>query len=184
MRPQVYFIGEAYLKKHTVIGDNIDGKMLRQCIESVQEEKILPALGTALYNKLITGIDGSSLTADEQSLLDNYIQVVMKWYVLAEMPIVSSLKFTNKGVQTKTSEQSENPSMSEIFSTMKYYKQKAEFQENRMIKYLQANASATLFPEYLEPGDGCDTVHPKNKGYTCPIVLDDTPERSNGYDYE
>lgn len=181
MRPSVLFISERTLKERTVISDNIDSKILRQCIEAVQEEKVLPALGTALYNRLISGITTGPLTADETILLDDYITGVMKWFVLAELPLAIGVKYYNRNILRKTGDNSENVSMSELYDVMSYYKNKAEFQLERMIGYLKQNASSTKFAEYLNPGSGYDTIAPKKRAYSCPIVLNDSEKWTDVY---
>src|SRR5687768_5388147 len=98
MRPTVLFISEQTVKDRSVINDAVDGKMLKQVILGVQEEKIHPLLGTALYNRIIEGITGADLTANETTLLEDYLHNVMLYYVVAEMPMVLGYKFYNKNV--------------------------------------------------------------------------------------
>jgi hypothetical protein len=184
MRPKALFIDEQTLKDRTVISDNIDGKFLRQAIISVMEEKLMPALGSAFYDRLIDGIYDGDLTTDETNLLKNYITPVMQWYVLAELPMVLGLKFYNRGVLKKTGENSESLSMSEMTDVMDRYTNKAEFQKKRLINYLKANAVRDgLFAQYLETPDSVDDVTPENGGYTCPFVLDD-PNENKEQTYE
>jgi hypothetical protein len=161
MRPQVLLISSNYIKANTPVGE-IDDKTMRLTIEAVQEEKIRPVLGKELYNHVLDAVNGSTLTADETTLLDDYILPVMKWYVLAELPVASSIKFTGKGLKQRTGDNENTLDMSEMFTVMNYYKNKAEYQEERMICYLKDNTD--LFPKYLES----DT---KDNGYTCSIVL-------------
>jgi hypothetical protein len=181
MRPSVLFISEKTLKERTVISDNIDSKILRQCIEAVQEEKILPALGSALYNRLIDAITNTNLTSDESLLLDDYVSSCMKWFVLAELPLAIGVKYYNRNILRKTGDNSENVSMSELYDVMNYYKNKAEFQIERMIGFLKQNASGTKYTQYLNPGNGYDTVVPKKRAYSCPIVLNDSIKWTDVY---
>jgi hypothetical protein len=161
MRPKALFVGATYIKANTIIGE-VDDKTLKQTIEAVQEEKMLPVLGEDLYEHLVNAVHEETTTNDEETLIEDYIQTVMKWYVLAELPISSSIKFTGKGLKQRTGDNENTMDMSEIFSVMKYYKNKAEYQEQRLICYLKDNTD--LFPKYLDS----DT---KDHGYSCPIVL-------------
>jgi hypothetical protein len=108
----------------------------------------------------------------------------MLWYVMSELPMVLGIKYYNRNVLRKTGDNSEGMTMTEMRDVMDYYKSKAEFQMERMIRYLCENASETVFSQYLNPGSGSDIIQPKTNSYTCPIVLDDRPEPSRGYDYE
>jgi hypothetical protein len=182
MRPTVLFISEQTMKAKTTISDNLDSKVLNMTITMVQEEKILPYLGTALYNRLIAGITANNLTTNEQNLLNNYITNVMQWFVLAELPMTVGIKFYNRNILRKQGDQEESLDMSEMFDVMNYYKSKGEFQLTRLIQYLEQSSTTNIFPEYLNPGTGWDTIFPHRRGYTCPIVLDNTPPRRlNGY---
>jgi hypothetical protein len=186
MRPQALFISEQTLKERTVISDNIDGKFLLQVILIAQEEKMLPALGSAFYNRLVAGIYAGSLTTEETDLLNDYITPAMVWYVMAELPMAIGVKFYNRNVMRKSGENSDNLSMNEMREVMDYYNNKAEFQKKRLINYLKANAVENgLFSEYLQASDSVDDITPETGGYTCPFVLDDPSETNEQtYDYE
>jgi hypothetical protein len=184
MRPNVLFIGEQVIKDRTYINENVDTKAIRQTILMAQEEKLHPVLGTNFYNRLQDGIENGNLTQDEELLLNNYIVPVMVWYVMAELPMTLGVKYYNRNVLRKTGENSDSLSMTEMRDVMDYYKSKAEFQQERMVRHLMEYASETKYREYLYPGDGCDKLRPKAETYTCPFVLDDRPKRRYGYDYE
>ncbi len=71
---------------------------------------ILPALGTALYERLQDGIANNNLTQIETSLLDTYITPTLVYYVMSELPMGLSYQFYNKGMVRKSGEGQENPS--------------------------------------------------------------------------
>lgn len=180
MRPNVLLISEETLKSRTIISDNIDPKILRQTIIMVQEEKILNCLGSKLYDHLITAINDSTLTDDEKILIEDYVTPVMSWYCLAELPMAIGVKFYNRNVLRKTGDNDVNLSMSELTDVMNYYKNKGEFQEQRLINYLRQNAPQK-FPVYLQWGFAFDTIRPKRTGYTCPFVIPDQSRLFDAY---
>jgi hypothetical protein len=167
MKPVAYFLSEATLKERTVVSNNVDTKLLNQTIWDCQEQYIQPMLGDALYTRLVTGIDAEDLTAQEEALINDYITNALIFYVMAELPMVLGYKFYNKNILKKTAEGSESLSMSEIADLMKYYKNKAEFYAQRAIKYLEENASETLFSQYYDSED----IMPESSGYKCAFVL-------------
>lgn len=184
MRPTVLFISEQTLKDRTPINENIEPKDIRTATLIVQEEKILPCLGTALYNRLITGITEENLTADETTLMNDYIVPAMGWYVLSELPMIVNNKIFARGVVRKTGENAETLGMDEMMQVMDYYERKAENQKKRLINFLKQQSGEGKFSEYINPGSGIDTVMPESDGYTCPFVLDEYKKRVNGYDYD
>lgn len=173
MSLNILLISEAVLKDRSSIHGNIDTKLLFPVIKVAQDMYIHPILGTALYNKLLSDINVSGLTGDYKDLLDDYIIDTLIYYVLSELPDAISYQFWNKGVIRKQGDSTETPSMSELVDISQKYRTWAEFYGERLTRYLKQNASSSLFPEYLQPGDGIDTIHPENTSFTMPIYLGD-----------
>ncbi len=181
MSKNVLLLSVDILKDRTAIHGNIDDKLLYPEIKSAQDMYILPILGTALYNKIVTDIDTTgTTTGDYKTLLDNYIIDALMNYVLASLPIALPYQFWNKGVVRKQGDSTELPSMSELIDISNFYKGKAEYYGERLTKYLKATATSSLLPEYLSPGETSDTITPANSAFTSPIYLgDDYCEHKN-----
>lgn len=165
------FIGANTIKERTAVHSNIDDKSIMSEIKTAQDMFILPALGTALYNRLQDGVDNANLTIQETALLDNYITDTLVYFVLSELPVGLSYQFYNKGLVRKSSENTDVPSMTELVDIANRYRIRAEYYKQRMIKFLRANANGSLFPEYLNPGSGIDTIIPERDGYQASIWL-------------
>jgi hypothetical protein len=161
------------LKKKTAIHDNIEEKLIYPEIKAAQDLFILPMLGTALYNKILTDINTNALSGDYKTLVDDYLVDALCNYVLAELPIGLNYQFWNKGVASKTTDNSSNPSMGELFDIANKYKNRAEAYGKKAMYYLKQQASQGKFPEYLNPGSGIDTIVPDRNAYSNPIYLGD-----------
>lgn len=176
------------LKERTAIHDNIDEKLIYPEIKAVQDLFILPLLGTALFNKMLTLISSNTINdagnADYKGLLDDYLIDTLSNYVISELPLGLTYQFWNKGVAAKTTDNSNTPSMSELFDVASKYKRRAEEYAQRARLYLRQNAPK-LFPEYITPGSGVDTVIPERQGFSNPIYLGDvSPYNSEYLTYE
>jgi len=171
MSLNILMIDVVTLKKVTGLHDNVEEKLVYPEIKAAQDLFILPMLGTALYNKLLTDISNNALAGNYKILVDNYLIDTLANYVLAELPIGLNYQFWNKGVASKTTDNSNNPSMSELFSIADKYKNRAEAYAKKAMYYLKQSASQGLFPEYLNPGSGIDTIIPDRVAYTSPIYL-------------
>ena len=177
MSKNILLISDTMIKEKTALHGNVDPKLLYPEIKLAQDMFIHPLLGTALFDKIQALIEaGSFTTGDYKNLLDDYIVDTLMNYVLAELPETLSYQFYNKGVVRKTGDNAELPSMSDLASVSSRYRSRAEWYATRLTKYLKENATAQLFPEYLNPGSGYDDIHPTKQAYTCPIVLDDDYE--------
>jgi hypothetical protein len=167
------FIGANAIKERTAVHSNIDDKSILPEIKTAQDIYILPALGSALYKRLQDGIVANNLTANESALLDDYVTDALVYYVLSELPVGLSFQFYNKGLVRKTSDNSDQPNMQDLIDVANRYRSRAEFYKQRMIKYLQEVSTTNLFPEYINPGTGIDTMYPEKDGYQSSIFLGD-----------
>lgn len=175
MSANTLLISDTMIKERTSIHGNIDPKLIYPDIKVAQDMYIHPLLKTALYEKLQTIISNDTINtvpalAAYKALLDNYIVDALVYYTLADLPTTLSYQFWNKGVVRKQGQDTELPSMSELYDVGKKYGHRAEFYANRLKKYLQEKAS-TLFPEYLNPGNGIDTISGDTDAFTVSVYL-------------
>jgi len=173
-------LSDEIIKERTAIHGNIDAKLIYPDIKVAQDMYILPIIGTALYDKLqarVNAADWAGFT-DYKALLDNYIIDALMYFTLAELPTTLSYQLWNKGVVRKQGQDTDLPSMSELIDISNKYRSRGEWYANRLRLYLIQNAVAK-FPEYLQPGNGIDTVTPDNKSFSMPVYLGD--DYSNPY---
>lgn len=168
------------IKQRTALHTNVDDKLIYPEIKAAQDMYVMPLLGSALFNKIITDIKAGTLTGDYKTLVDNYIIDMICNYVLSEMPDSINYQFWNKGVATKTTEDSNTPSMSEMYAIVAKYKNRAEHYSKRCRMYLIENAP-TKFPEYINIPGGVDVVVPDRTSFSSPIYLGDEFEKPRSY---
>jgi hypothetical protein len=171
MSKNTLFISVQTIKDRTGLHANVDEKLVLPEIKTAQDMYILPALGSALYNKLQSGIEANTLSANEVILLDNYIVDCLVYFVMSELPMGLSYQFYNKGLLRKSGDNTENPSMQDMIDVANRYRSRAEFYKQRMIKYLKQNNN--LYYEYLNFGSGIDSIKPDNDGYSVSMWLGD-----------
>jgi len=166
----VLFISENKLKENSFINENVDDKLLRTTIIQVQDMQIHPILGTGLYNEIKAQITANTVTNANRDLLQDYIQPVVIWWVMADGTIPLTYKFMNKSVVKKNSENSQSADLEELITVANNFKNKAEFYTKRLIKFLESND--TIYPLYLNPGNDVDTLHPYRQAYQTGMNLD------------
>jgi len=175
MSLNILLISDTMIKERTAIHGNIDPKLIYPEIKFAQDSKILPILGTRLYNKFQTIINDGTITTDSslinyKNLLDNYLVDALMYYTLSELPVNISYQLWNKGVVRKQGQDTDLPSMSELVAISQNYLKKAEYYGNRMKLYIIQNAPQ-MFTEYLNPGMTIDTVVPEMRTFTMPMYL-------------
>jgi len=166
---QILFISEQKIKDETAIDENVDAKILRNVILEAQDMHILPLLGTGLYNDIKDEIDAGSVSSDNATLLDDYVQPALKWWVMVEGLDVMNYKFLNKGIVQQSGSETYNPSLQDIVRLMDRFRDKAQWYDTRLIAYLCANEST--YPLYTNPGTDSDTIHPRRSSYDHGIYL-------------
>ena len=92
------FIQPSEISKTTVLGGNVDTDKYMFCILNVQISVIEPLLGTLLYDKIISDIEGASLSGDYLTIYNEFVKPITKNEALAEYIEMSSYILDNGGL--------------------------------------------------------------------------------------
>jgi len=165
------FISTDRIKKDTALGGSVDDNLLLPYILMAQDRYILPVLGTDLNDKLISDIQGSSLSGAYLTLLQTYIQPALVQFAFATVLPFLRLRMVNNSVVTMSSEQGSSVSHEELKPLINASMDQAEFYRERLIDYIQNNTSS--FPEY-STNTGADLT-PTTQNYYAGLNLDVAP---------
>ena len=172
----VKFISVDYLKENTTIENNVDSSTLSPFIKKAQDTYLQQILGSSFYDHLSDAFVASSLTANEENLIRDYIQqMVAEWTLYLVLPHIN-YKLTNKAVSQQSSEFSEASTVEEIKYLRNSVRDLAEFYSERLTSYLCDNSS--LFPEYNNP-DSPENLPKNSRSYFSGIYI---PNRYYGDD--
>lgn len=166
-------ISSSYIYNNSVINSNVDEKYIVPTIDLCQKMYLIPILGTALYDEIIGQVVAGTLSANNTTLLNDYIQDVLLYYVLYEGISIFTYKIENKSVVKKSGEYSQSIDSQEVQMLRDMYKDRAEFFAERCTKFLMENANATTYNAYLTGNTGIDDVNPNKDNYTTGWVFDD-----------
>lgn len=165
----VLLMTPAYLKRHGLVDENVDDSYITPIIELCQDTFVQEILGTGLYNEIKTQIAAGSVSALNQTLLDDKVLAAMKWWVTSKVIKRTTYKLSNQGVKVFESENYVTPDSSIIGNLEEEYMNAAEYYANAATMYLIENS--TLYPLYDNPGDGIDTVIPNRNQFKSGIFL-------------
>tara|TARA_R100001443_G_scaffold57478_1_gene68199 strand:+ start:1752 stop:2318 length:567 start_codon:yes stop_codon:yes gene_type:complete len=167
------FISEDKLKSSSTINGNVDAELLKPYLKVAQDLHIHPVLGTDLYNAIQDGIQNTSLTANETTLLNDYIaDALTQWTLYEALPFLS-YKIMNADIVRKAGENSQSASKDEITFLRDIVRNTAEFYTKRMVDYLRHNN--TLFPEYTTNTN--EDMSPTKVSYTSAMNIEGTGKR-------
>lgn len=164
------FITEQFIKDNTLIDGNVDMKYITVTIADAQRMHILPILGTGLYNEIDAQIVANTLSVANTTLLNDYVQDALKYWVIFEGIDLFTYHITNKNISTKSSDNSQPIQQIDVIRLMDRNKDKAEFFSQRVTKFLIENEA--LYPLYTNAGNGVDIVQPNRNNYTCGWAFD------------
>ena len=172
---RVLFITEQFVKDNSPINGNVDDKYITTTIDLCQRKYILPILGTALFDEVSNAINNDTLdsNADLKTLVTDYVQDTLLYYVLSEGIALFTYKIENKSVVKKNSENSSPIDSQEVSMLRDMFKDNAEFFAERTTRYLMEEATPSKYANYLDAGSRVDTIHPSNSNYSTGWVLDD-----------
>jgi hypothetical protein len=166
-----FFVSTDRIKKDTALGGSVDNNLLLPYILMAQDRYILPVLGTDLNAKLISDIQGSSLSGAYLTLLQTYIQPALVQFAFATVLPFLRLRMVNNSVVTMSSEQGSSVSHEELKPLINASMDQAEFYRERLIDYIQNNTSS--LPEY-QTNTGADLT-PTTQNYYAGLNLDVAP---------
>lgn len=162
----IYFISADRLKEDTVINETTDNKLINPVILMVQDIYIQSVLGTALYDEIKTQVKDNTVTVLNKKLLDNYLQITIKYYCMAELCNPLTYRYlSNAGWGDAKPEG--NPG--QLDQIRNYYLNHAEWYAKRVVKYLQQNH--TSYPLWLEGNVTIDSIRPKKNTYQTGMYL-------------
>ena len=165
------FISTDRLKKDSSLGGSVDDNLLLPYILMAQDRYILPILGTDLNAKLISDIQGGSLTGNYLTLLQTYIQPALVQFAFATVLPFLRLRMVNNSVVTMSSEQGGTVGHDELKPLINASMDMGEFYRERLIDYIQNNTSS--FPEYSS-NTGAD-LNPTTQNFYAGLNLDVAP---------
>lgn len=140
------FIEIDRLKEFSTINENLDSKLLEPTLIAVQDLHLRQILGKNLYNELKTQIDADTVTALNQTLLNDYIEAYLLQKVVSECMLDITVKLRNKAVMTTSSDNGIVADLTQLSKMQGQYANRAEGYKNLMEEYLCENSSS--YPLY------------------------------------
>ena len=147
------------IKRYSNLSGNLDEDKIIQFVKIAQDVHLQQFLGTDLLNRLEAGVIAGDLTANETSLINNYIKDMLIHWTLVEYLPHAAYDISNRGLFKNTSETGETLSKNEVDFMIEKQRDTAENYTRRFIDYICNNSST--FPEYNTNSNG--DVHPITK---------------------
>ena len=167
-----FIISEAKLREFTDVNDNLDTAFIKNAVREAQDIHLQRLVGTALYNKILSDIDGSTLTGEYQTLVDAYIQDFLIYAAYYETLEAIYIRPRNNGLLTATGGENSVEVDRSLFNVKRQsVENKMEYYAERLVNYLlekqdslpELNENNFLYEQYPDYGSQ----------YRSPIVFRD-----------
>jgi len=130
----------------SIIDNNVDSDLITKLILRATQINVYNILGTDLFNKIVTDAGANTITGYYKTLLDDYIQDFIVYWVEYYSYTELNYKLTNKSVAQKSSDNSTPTDYSTISKIEKTKKSLADDQGKSIYNYIMNNLAQ--FPEY------------------------------------
>jgi len=148
MAQAVLLVSARKIKTFTETNDNVDEQLLLANIQVAQDLGLQGLLGTRFFNHILTAASGSTLTAQETILLEDYIQPYLLWRATWEALPTLYMRVMNKSVIVGTTEQGNAASKSDLTYLRNIHADRYGFYAQRLMDYIRNNPSD--FPIYYQ----------------------------------
>lgn len=153
-----YLITSEEIRLNTPMGGNVDSDKFMNFIVDVQVMVLEPALGTKLYDKIITDFNSDTLAGLYLQMFNDYIKPVLWHSVFAEYVKIGSIIVGNGGMYKHIAQDAETASIEDINYVAKNAQSKADTYIDRLIRFLCDQDSN--IPEYTLNQDNDYDIDP------------------------
>lgn len=127
----------AEVKNLVLSNSNFDTKYLKNHILSSQRRYLRDFLGEQYYDELTSQVAGSSLTADNSTVLEDYVKPCLAYYVVYEaLPNVRN-QITKGGIMNNISDTSEQSSFADFSHMRNDILGKADYLKEEISRYIK-----------------------------------------------
>lgn len=139
---ELLFITPQEMTNSTILSGNTDTDKYLFCILQAQITTIEPLLGSELYDKIISDIEGSTLSGLYLELYTDFIKPITKNEALAQYIEIASYLVDNGGIYKRSGENVEVVAKDEVQYLSGKYKSLAQMYVGRFEKWICKNPLA------------------------------------------
>jgi hypothetical protein len=120
------------------IGFEIDNTIITKLIERLQDMKIRPLLRSySWYEEIMTQISGSTLSASNEVIVNDYLKLILALYVQQKIIITQTYHIERAGLRIKVSDVSDVAQPDDIRFYMQTITDEIDYLKGEFYKYVQ-----------------------------------------------
>lgn len=149
------FITNKEIVETTILGGNVDSTKYSFCIDEAQIMVLEPMLGTELYNKISSDLEGEVLSGDYLVVFNEFIKPITIYSSLAAYLTIAPFKLDNGGVFKPTPSNAESVDREDVSDLQDRYNNLAQTYVLRFEKWISKNK----LDEYKTSQDEVDATN-------------------------
>lgn len=165
----VLFISTNYVKENSDVDENVADKIIKMAIIKAQDMQLQEIIGTDLLNDLKDEVEASSVSAANQTLLDDFVLPFLLRQTVTNACISMLFKIRNKGIGKMNDENFTPVDTADLNLVLRHYESDAQFHGERMRRYLIDNTST--YPLFLSGNTDLWKVRPGPSAYQTGLFL-------------
>jgi hypothetical protein len=146
-----FLISVDNVKERSYLDNNVDERTIKLAIMDAQEQILQPVIGSALYRKLIAGVNDLNLAVEYQNLIIQKIWPVLIHATLYKVAINLMFRYTNSSIVADGNENSTAIPINDLMVLRKEQEISMKHHLNMLRRHLISNS--TTFPEYTTSED-------------------------------
>jgi hypothetical protein len=175
-----FIISEAKLREFTDINDSVDTSFLKNAVREAQDIHLQRIIGTKLYNKILSDIDGSALTGVYSTLVNDYIQDFLLYAAYYESLEAIYLRPRNNGLLVSNGSENTVAADRTLFNQKRQsVENKMEYYADRLSNYIAEEEAS--FPELNTNNKLYEQNPDYSSQYRSPIVFNARAKRGAHY---
>lgn len=143
MSKLIYLLSIKTLKDEYIIDDNIEDKYIESNIMKGQRFIINAILGDDKYKEILNQADNNTLTTQNRTMVEDYIQPILAYYVMSETLFTTAYKFKNLNITENNPNESR---YDELVKISKKYLKDCEHYQQLFKDYICLNGISTSNP--------------------------------------
>lgn len=156
-----FIISEAKLREFTDVNDALDTAFIKNAVREAQDIWLQRIIGTALYRKLLSDIDASSLTGEYKTLVDDYIQDFLLYASYYECLEAIYIRPRNNGLLNATGGENSQSVTRDLYDVKRQStNNKLQYYSERLVNYIiekqnvlpELNENNFLYEQYPDYG--------------------------------
>ena len=175
-----FILSEAKFREFTDVNDMLDTALIKNAIREAQDIHLQRIIGTKLYDKILSDINGDTLAGVYKTLVDYYLQDFLLYAAYYESLEAIYIRPRNNGLLTPTGGENSIEVDRSLYNVKRQsVENKMEFYAEKLSQYISEEEAS--FPELNTNNKAYEQNPDYSTQYRSPIVFNRNVKQAGNY---